>query len=345
MESIYTDPRQAGSFTSVANLQRYACVDRKTAERFLSGQDAYTMHKPTRVHFQRRKTFSKGIDDLFQIDLIDMSSLSTHNSNYRYVLMCIDVFSKYAWAVPLKTKTGRDVTVAMETILDERQCAMLQGDKGAEWLNSSFQQMVKRRGIMFYTSENSDIKAAVCERLNRTIKERMWRYFTHNNTRRYIDVLQDIMHSYNNTRHSSIGMAPSQVDASNEEMVREKLYPLKPKTYKFKYDIGDTVRISIKREPFDKSYTGNWSEELFKIHRRYETQPVTYGITDLAGEDIKGKFYTEELQIVSETERAYVVEKILKTRKRAGKIEYFVKFRSYPEKFNAWVDNVESVLH
>jgi hypothetical protein len=345
MESVYGDPKQPGSFSSVANLQHYAGVDRRTAESFLSGQDAYTMHKPTRIRFPRRRTYAKGIDDLFQIDLIDMSSLSTYNSAYRYILMCIDVFSKYAWAVPLKTKTGREVSDAMESILEERQCALMQGDKGTEWLNSTFQQMIKRRGIKFYTSENEDIKASVVERLNRTIKEKMWRYFTHNNTRRYLDVLQDIMHSYNNTRHRSIGMAPAVVDSSNEQLVRSRLYPLKPKTFKFKYNVGDRVRISIKRQAFDKSYTGNWSEELFVVHRRYETEPVTYGIKDLADEDIKGKFYEQELQKVAETDRAYIVEKILRTRKRAGKIEYLVKWRSYPEKFNSWVDNVETVLH
>lgn len=346
MEAAYTDPRQPGSFTSVGNLQRYAGVDRRAAEHFLSAQNAYTMHKPVRLHFPRRRTYAKGIDDLFQIDLIDLSSLANYNSGYRYILMCIDVFSKFAFAVPLKTKTGREVAEAMESILDERQCALLQGDKGAEWLNSNFQQMVKRRGIKFYTSENDDIKCSVVERLNRSIKERMFRYFTHNNTRRYIDVLQDIMHSYNNTKHRSIGMAPSQVDLSNEQMVRNRLYPPKPNTFKYKYDVGDTVRISIKRQPFEKSYAGGWSEELFKISRRYETVPVTYGITDLLDGDIKGRFYEQELQKIDETDQVYVVEKILKTRKRAGKIEYFVKWRSYSDKFNSWTDNVlDTLLH
>ncbi|HSN24110.1 MAG TPA: hypothetical protein VLS45_08080 [Methylomicrobium sp.] len=113
MESVYGDPKQPGSFTSVANLQHYAGVNRGTAERFLSGHDAYTMHKPARLRFPRRQTYAKGIDDLFQIDLIDLSSLSTYNSGYRYLLMCIDVFSKFAWSRPLKTKTGREVADAM----------------------------------------------------------------------------------------------------------------------------------------------------------------------------------------------------------------------------------------
>ena len=171
MESVYCDPRHPGSFTSVANLQRYAGVDRSEAERFLSSRDAYTMHRPTRVRFPRRRTYAKGIDDLFQIDLIDLGSLSAYNSGYRYVLMCIDVFSKYAWGVPLKTKTGREVAAAFETILEERKCTLLQGDKGAEWLNAPFQEMLRRHGIKFYTSENDDIKASIVERLNRTIKE------------------------------------------------------------------------------------------------------------------------------------------------------------------------------
>jgi len=175
MESVYFDPRHPGSFSSVANLQRYAGVNRPTAQRFLSGHDAYTMHRPTRAHFPRRRTYAKGIDDLFQIDLVDLGSISAHNSGYRYLLMCIDVFSKYAWSVPLKTKTGREVASAFETILEERKCTFLQGDKGAEWLNAPFQELLRRHGIKFYSSENDDIKASVVERLNRTIKGRMWR--------------------------------------------------------------------------------------------------------------------------------------------------------------------------
>ena len=345
MESVYCNPPHPGSFTGVANLQRYAGVDRLTAQNFLSSRDAYTMHRPTRLRFPRRRTYAKGIDDLFQIDLIDLSSLSAYNSGYRYLLMCIDVFSKYAWSLPLKTKTGREVAEAFEKILGERKCTLLQGDKGAEWLNAPFRQMLERHGIKFYTSENDDIKASVVERLNRTIKERMWRYFTHRNTRRYEDVLQDIMHSYNNTFHRSIGMKPSEVNASNEQKIRERLYPLKPKTFSFKYDVGDEVRISVRRQPFDKSYTGNWSEELFTVAAKHPTVPVTYGLKDLADEDIKGKFYEQELQKVAKTDRVYVVEKILKTRKRAGKIEYFVKWRSYPEKFNSWTDHVDTLLH
>ena len=332
----YFDPKYPGSGE---NLRR------RTDKDFLSSQDAYTLHKPTRVHFRRRRTYAKGINDLFQADLVDLSNQSRYNDGFRYLLTCIDVFSKYAWCIPLKTKGGQEVTSAFERILEDRRPVMLQTDKGTEYLNTTFQSMLRDYDIKFYTSENDDIKAAVVERFNRTIKSKMWRYFTYAHTRRYLDVLNDLVHSYNNTYHRTIGMKPVEVDSTNEQQVRERMYPAKSKNLKWKYELNDNVRISMQRQPFQKGYMGNWSEEIFVVTRRFPTDPVTYGLCDLLGEEIKGKFYEHELQKIVKTDDVYIVEKIVKTRKRAGKIEYLVKWRSYPDKFNSWVDNVESLLH
>ena len=110
---------------------------------------------------------------------------------------------------------------AFEKILtDGYKPNMVQSDKGTEFLNSTFQSMLKRHDIKFYTSENEDIKAAVVERFNRTLKTKMYRYFTARNTRRYVDVLPDLLYSYNHTYHRSIGMAPVEVDDTNEHLVR-----------------------------------------------------------------------------------------------------------------------------
>jgi len=86
-------------------------------------------------------------------------------------------------------------------------------------------------------------------------------------------------------------MAPVEVDDSNKHLVRARLYPLKPKSYKWKYDVGDRVRITMRRQPFKKGYLGRWSEEIFEIDARLPTVPVTYRLKDLAGDTIKGKFY------------------------------------------------------
>jgi len=126
---------------------------------------------------------------------------------------------------------------------------MVQNDKGTEFLNSSFQSMLKRHGIKFYTSENEYPKAAVVERFNRTLKEKMFRYFTHKNTHRYTDVLDELLHSYNNTYHRSIEISPLEGNRDSEDIVRARLYLLKPKHYKWKYKVGDRVRMAKQRRP------------------------------------------------------------------------------------------------
>jgi len=324
-------------------LKRYASRSEKETKKFLSGRDAYTLHKPSRRRFPRRRTYSKGIADLYQIDLVDVSKLSPFNDGVRYLLTCIDVFTKRAWAVPVRTKTASEVTRAFEKIVDERMPSMLQSDKGTEFLNSTFQAMLHRHGIHFYTSENEDLKASVVERFNRTLKTKMFRYFTHANTRRYLDVLDDLMYSYNNTYHRSIGMSPAEVGSHNEEEVRARLYPPKPKSHKWKLVVGDRVRIVMRRQPFRKGYLGDWSEEIFEVASRLPTSPVTYELRDLAGELIKGKFYEYEVQKVlkSDAER-FDIDRILKTRKRGGKVQYLVSWKGYPSKFDSWVDEIVS---
>jgi len=172
MNTVYTTSRLPGSFGGVRTLQRYSGQSESEVKKFLAGQDAYTLHKPRKIRFPRRKTYSKGIGDLFQIDLVNLSNLSPFNNGMRYLLTCIDVFTKRAWAVPIARKSARDVVVAFEKVLADQKCTMVQSDKGTEFLNSSFQSMLKRHGIKFYTSKNEDLKATVVERFNRTLKEK-----------------------------------------------------------------------------------------------------------------------------------------------------------------------------
>ena len=344
MES-YFDPKQPASFGGVSSFQRHIDDKFKTKDvkHWLSKQDAYTLHKPVRLNFRRRQTFTVGIDDLWQADLADLSALSKHNDKNKYILTCIDVFSKYAWAVPLKSKSGSDLTAAFSAILVDRQPAHLQTDKGTEFLNRSFQSMLRKNSIRFYTSENSDIKASVVERFNRTLKTKMWKYFTYKNTYRYVDVLQDLMHSYNNTYHRSIDMIPSQVTKEDENSIRSRLYGQKKSPAKWKYAVGDKVRIAKARIAFKKGYLPSWSEEIFKIIARIPSDPVTYELADLKDETLKGKFYEVELQRILKDDDVYGIEKVLKTRKRRGKTEYYVKWKGYDDKFNSWTQDIFDV--
>ena len=133
-------------------------------------------------------------------------------------------------------------------------------------LMNRFSSNLKMQVIQFYTAQNEP-KAAVVERVNRILKSKLYRYFTGINSLRYIDVLQDIVDSYNNTYHRSIGRAPATVSLLNVGQVRTNIYGKiersKPKRFKFK--VGDHVRLSLRERLFKKGYKMNWTEQIFQI--------------------------------------------------------------------------------
>jgi hypothetical protein len=108
----------------------------------------------------------------------------------------------------------------------------------------------------------------------------------------------------------------------------------------WKYSVGDQVRISRYKHKFEKGYSSNWTEEIFIIDERFPTHPVTYGLRDSAGEGIKGRFYEQEIQKVVKTDNVYIVEKVLRTRRRGGNLQHYVQWKGYPDKFNSWTTDV-----
>ena len=183
MDNVYYNPATAGSFGSALNLSRYSMYDLKTVNDWLESQDAYTLHRKTVRKFPRRKTISLGIDRIWQLDLADLSNISRYNENYKYILTCIDCFSRYAFAVSVKNKGAIEVRAAFEKIMKDssRKPTYVQTDKGREFLNAIFESYLKENNISHYTSENDEIKCSLVERFNRTLKSKMWRYFTHAN--------------------------------------------------------------------------------------------------------------------------------------------------------------------
>ena len=338
----YVNPSHPGSFRGLNSIRRHTGVNAENAREWLMGENSYTLHKQSKTKFRRRRTFAKGINELWQADLVDLSLLSKENDSHRYLLTCIDVFSKYARVEPLKNKSGSTIASAFMKMIETQQCKLLQTDKGTEFLNEPFQKLLREKKIRHYTSENDDIKASVVERFNRTLKGVMWRYLTRASTGRYIDVLPQLVSSYNNTYHRSIKMTPSEVNAQNESIVRKRLYPVQNFTIRWKYNVGQSVRMKQTKRVFKKGYEPSWTEEIFTISSLYPSDPPTYILKDLAGEEIKGKFYEQEIQPVKPTD-TYVVEKVLKTRRRGKRTEYFVKWRNYPDKFNSWVDNISPI--
>ena len=324
-------------YRAVKEDQRYQ-VSRKQIQEWLKSQDSYTLHKPVRKHYARNRVIVGGIDHQWQADLVDLQSLSKHNNGYNYLLTCIDVFSKFAWAVPLKTKTGKALAAAFQTILKTgRKPLRLQTDKGTEFLNRYFQTLLRENDIKFFTTHN-ETKASIVERFNRTLKTKMWRYFTWKNTLNYLSVLPQLLKSYNSSLHRSIKTKPILVTKKNEEQIWHTLYDTGPsRRIKFKFNVGDQVRISKMKRTFEKGYLPGWTEEIFTISKRISRRPPVYQLKDYNDEELEGTFYESELQEVKKEDDVYKVEKIIKQRKRRGQTEYYVKWLGYPDTMNSWV--------
>lgn len=346
LNQTYRDPKHPGSFGGVSALQRAlkGRVKGKDIQKWLQTKESYTLHKPLKRTFPRNRVIVGGLNEQFQSDLVDMQSLAPYNDGYKYLLTCIDILSKYAWAVPLKDKSSASIQKAFEKIFSERTPESLQTDLGKEFTNKVVQTFLRKRHVHFFTTHNAT-KASVVERFNRTLKTKMWKYFTEMNTKRYIDVIDQLVYSYNHTWHRSIKTDPASVTERNEQTIWHTLYGQRtpiPKPPRSDLKVGDTVRISREKMHFEKGYEQNWTREIFTIHQRLPRVPVVYRLKDLAGEVIKGTFYAQELQKITDS-GYYPVEKILKTRKRNRKTEYFVQFQGYPEKFNTWVRDVKHI--
>ena len=262
-----------------------------------------------------------------------MQAFSKLNRGVKYLLAVIDILSKYGWLIPLKDKTGKSVASALKTIFKERKPEKMWVDKGKEFYNKDVKDLVE-----LYSTENEE-KSSVVERWIRTMKEKMWKYFTDKNTNIYIDILPDLVKNYNNTRHSSIKMTPVKASKKENELtVWRNLYPehLEIHDINPKFSVGDRVRISKKKKTFEKGYTTRWTEEIFTIVEVKRSRPPTYKIADLNGEEIKGSFYEPELQKTSQ--EIFRIEKVIKR----GKKKSLVKWKGYSDDFNSWVDNRNS---
>jgi hypothetical protein len=335
---IYYDAANPGGFGGASRLAKQAHGNPKG---WLQSQKTYTLYRPVTRKYRKRKYIVPGIDYLWQADLADMASLSQWNNGYKYILVVIDVFSKYVWAKPVKSKTAKEVLGAFNMMMsDERKPKHFMTDKGKEFDNVHMRNYCQRNDINYYTSQNPDTKAAVAERVIRTLKSKMYRYFHHKKAWKYTDVLAKIVSSYNKSKHRSIGMAPKDVSKENEAQVHKKLYPAKDrKPIKFKFSVGDTVRIAREKPVFGKGYHQQWSDEIFTIAQRNVTDPPTYKLKDYNEQIIVGSFYEPELQLVTDT-GVYEVEEILKTRDRNGKTEYFVSWKGYPRSAASWVQDL-----
>lgn len=296
------------------------------------------IHKEARKNFLRRSVNLNGIDDLWQADLIDFQNLKSFNQGYSYVFVVLDCFSKFAWTIPVKTKTKSEVANAFINILvtTHRKPDNLQTDKGTEFYNNEFAHITKTYKINHYSS-HSIKKASIVERLIKTLKNNLYKYFSLNGSYKWIGKpLETIVSNYNKTIHRTTKHKPFEINRSNENKVWtniKKLQMSNNQPRKKRLIVNDLVRISKYKSIFEKGYTPNWSTELFTIKKINNTKPVTYVIEDLHKQPILGTFYEQELQKTICPD-VYLIEKVL--RKKGNRL--YVKWLGLPVSENSWVN-------
>jgi transposase InsO family protein len=390
LKKIYETPSHEGSFTAAAQLKRVLKTKYKKnasiddVNEWLTGQRSYTYHKRVKHNFPGNPIIAHFTDDQWDSDLMFLPDLAKFNDGFKIALVCVDVVSRYAWVEPMKTKHGEATTQAMKAILKRsapRKPTRLHTDKGKEFFNSNFKELMREKGIVHFATETDRSKAAIAERFNRTLKEKIYKFLDSNpSNNRYLDVLQDLVDSYNDTVHSSIKMKPSEVNGQNEATALWNLYHeywvdekdcekrddagncidrpsegnpkfqykgtrdhtnVRNKNVRNLLKIGDTVRLAGKKHPFNKSYKGLWTEELFSISKIHKRHPYfVYEVQEADGDPLDGMFYREELQKVKPPKASdyWQVEKIIRKRKKKnGETEYLVKWFGYAEKYNSWV--------
>ena len=221
------------------------------------------------------------------------------------------------WVVPLKDKTGKSLVDAFDAVFkkDGRVPERLQTDAGKEFLNKEFQRFLASKNVLHFVTYN-ETKAQIVERFNRTLKNCMWRYFTFQNGRRYVEILPALVEGYNKAYIRSIGTAPERVTQINAQEIWHRLYGkdfVKRSTrLRFKFKVGDKVRIFKKKGTFEKGYLPNWTEEVFSIAKRLRRIPPVYRLREYDGTMLEGTYYERELQRVQQSEsNMSCIEKIL----------------------------------
>ena len=357
--NIYKDTKNPSSYGSIKNLLHAAKKQIPTIKKddiiqFLKSQKAYTLHKITQKNFLRRRILASKPGIIASCDLADLTSLAHYNNGYKYILCFIDVFSRFAQCIPLKRKDANSVHDALNKILKSGhfpKLNRLNTDEGKEFYNEKVKKLLDSKGITLYSVSSREIKAAIAERFIRTLKGKLFRYMTHQNTKKYINILPDIVNGYNITQHRGLGgdHTPSQIHQltdPNEILVQfHRMYKIPSSSHKpiiSNLPIGEYIRLNQIKPTFKKGYTIQNTLEIFKIKKIDTTQtPTTYYLEDLEGEPIKGVFYREEL-IPTTPPELYEID-IVQSKIVSGRKKYLVKWRGYPDKFNTWIDESQLV--
>jgi len=364
----FYNPAAPGSFTSAKKLHSVIKKEGKynislrRIEDWAQAQDIVTLHKQVRQKPRKyRRIVAPGSNHMWDCDLLVLigERFKKANKGYGYILVTVDVFSRFCRAVAVKSKSSQHMVQAFKEIFEhtEKLPRFTRQDRGVEFTAKPVVNLLRERGIkMIYP--NTETKANYAEVLIKNLKKRLFQFFQYSNSYSYLDILQDIVASYNSTIHSSLGTSPSQVTQANEQAIWDYQYislnradldrlfkyavasARKRTRVTYKFELGSKVRVAYHRKKyFTRAYDEQFTGEVFTVRGRKFSEGIdVYYLNDYDGERVDGPFYASELTPVKfDPEAFFKIEKVLKTRVRGGARESLVKYQSWPSKYNQWI--------
>ncbi|KAL3071434.1 hypothetical protein niasHS_016718 [Heterodera schachtii] len=316
---LYKDLSSPVAFTSVEPLLKEARktqpkINRTDVQNYLATQRTYTLHRQAKRRYRRLPTLAPGLHTEWQADLAIFDRLAKQNRGYKYLLVCIDTLSRQVFVEPVKTKTSTNMIIAFGRIFKRSKYIpwKVLTDQGKEFTARTVQHFFRAKDVEHFCMLTSpQFHAGMAERANRSIKERLYRYFTERNTYTWIDVVQDIVRAINHSPNSSIGMRPADVNFKNAEALRQKLHNAAENVVRRqpRYRVGDRVRIEKYKHVFQKGYLPRFTNELFTVAEVHtERSPVVYRLRDDHNEIISGTVEQQFVQVEWQTGNTVRIE-------------------------------------
>lgn len=291
LKGLYGSGKTA--YGSVSALVKASGLRRKKVLEFLHSNNAYTQYHIAHRSFPRIRVMAKAVNEIWCMDLAVMDKLSSSNDRVMYLLVCVDVLSRFVRVQPLQNKEASSAKKAFMRMMEKDgvQPKFVWTDEGKEFLGC-FKTLCNDLGIVKYNTHSSK-KAAYAERAIRSLKNILYRYMENMHTDKYINKLQVFVKTMNDRENRSIGMAPK--DVTNRDTIKliQRNAPKVRTTPSF--EVGDYVRAVKSDAPFRKGYKPQFTREIYKVHRVLSTNPVTYVLKDKNSKFLKGKFYEKQL--------------------------------------------------
>lgn len=300
LERHYYDLNYPESYTTKTALQNRfkGQIDKGSIEKWSQGQHTITEYSPARKTFLRRPTVAHKKDGVWAIDTAFFIPLAKANRGYKYIVICVDVLTKYVRGIPLKSKKPSELVDGFKKITKKVKPDVCYADMGGEF-QGAFAKYLKDNGIQLWLAKN-EVKSSIAERYIQTFKQRLYRYMHHNKTKKWLDVYERILNNINNSYNSAIKMIPAKCITLEQQ--REAFLNLYGKRIGFStkedgLEAGQKVKISHLRVPFRKAFNRNFSETPYTLVRKFPKENQTvYSLRAHDGEMIDGKFYRKEFK-------------------------------------------------